>query len=162
MDTFLVLATTVVYTRYYSNPTAVLCAGNFTLFAHKEHNHGFPDFPVHHYSYFLSSTRYFLTFSWLSSIPHFFMYTRYIVPYVLEYYIFLHTWYINTWYIRTAVYLIPWYHATYFIYYLVFIMCATDVYLVAGLINRVYSGNTFARALLTPNREQTVTNRTKP
>ena len=52
----------VVYTRYYSNPTAVLCTGNITLFAHKEHNHGFPDFPIQQYSYFLLgvfSTRYF-------------------------------------------------------------------------------------------------------
>ena len=49
----------LVYTRYYSNPTAVLCStGNITLFAHKEHNHGFPDFPVQQYSYFLFSTGY--------------------------------------------------------------------------------------------------------
>ena len=61
-------------------------------------------------------------------------------PYVLEYYNFLHTWYIYTWYIRTAVYVVPCeyvvpcYHTTYDIYsqYL-FSLCATDVYLVAGM-----------------------------
>ena len=42
----------LIYTRYYSNPTDVLCTGNITLFAHKEHNHGFPDFPLQQYSYF--------------------------------------------------------------------------------------------------------------
>ena len=61
----------LVYTRYYSNTTAVLSTGNITLFAHKEHNHAFPDFPVQQYSYFLFSTRYFFIFSWLSSIPHY-------------------------------------------------------------------------------------------
>ena len=47
-----------VYTRYNLNPTAVvLCTGNVTLFANKEHNDGFPDFPVQQYSYFLFSTK---------------------------------------------------------------------------------------------------------
>ena len=47
----------LVRTRYYSNPTGVLCSGNITLFAHQEHHHGFPDFPIQQYSYFLFSTK---------------------------------------------------------------------------------------------------------
>ena len=49
--------TAVVYTRYNSNPTAVLrCTGNIALSAHK-HNHEIPDLPVQQwYSYFLFST----------------------------------------------------------------------------------------------------------
>ena len=110
----------LVYTRYYSNPTAVLCStGNITLFAHKEHNHGFPDFPVQQYSY---TSKYQVYIFYHTSIFYFlvvvkhstlFIYTRYIIPYVLEYYNFIHTWYIYTWYIRTAVYVVPWYHTTY-------------------------------------------------
>ena len=75
-----------------------------------------------------------------------------------------------------AVYVMPWYHTTYAIDYqvpylfTVCSMCATNIYLVAGMIYRAYtrgkkpgnSGNTFARTLLTPNREQTVMDHTKP
>ena len=78
----------LVYTRSNSNPTAVPCAGNITLFAHKEHNHGFPDFPVQQYSYFLISIFYQGFFILLVLVKHsaIFIYTGYIIPYVLEYY----------------------------------------------------------------------------
>ena len=39
------------------------------MFAHKDHNHGLPDFPVQQYSHFLFCTQVFFIFSWLSSIP---------------------------------------------------------------------------------------------
>ena len=97
LDMFLVLATSiyVVPIMFYSNPTTVLCTGNITLFAHKGHNHGFPDFPVQQYSYFLFSTRYFI-FYFLVVVKSstLFIYTRYIIPYVLEHCHFIHTWYI--------------------------------------------------------------------
>ena len=51
------------------------------------------------------------------------------------------------WYIRKAVYVVPWYHTTYDTYHQLLIlyvcdrripMCATDVYLAGGTINRAY------------------------
>ena len=117
----------LVYTRYYSNPTAVLCTGNITLFAHthKDHDHGFPDFPVQQYPYFHIIFYFlpavFFIFSWLSSIPHYYLF----IPGVLyrTYWnitIYTHLVHIHTWYIRTAAYVVPWYH-TYGIYYQVLI-----------------------------------------
>ena len=110
----------LLYTRYYSNPTAVLCTGNITMFARKEHNHGLPDFPVQQFSYFLLRSIFcFLPgiFYFLVVVKHstLFIYLvyQYIIPYVLEYYNFIHNWYIYTWYTRTAVYVVPWYHTTY-------------------------------------------------
>ena len=52
-----------------------------------------------------------------------------------------HLLYIYTWYIRTAVYVAPWYYTTkgvIFITWYLFRMCATDVHVVAGMINRAY------------------------
>ena len=92
----------IVYTRYYSNPAAVLCTGNITLLAHKEHIHGFPDFPVQQYSYFLFSTRCFFFSRGCQALRITYMHTRYT----------------STWYIHTAVYVVPWYHTTY-IWYLI-------------------------------------------
>ena len=63
-----------------------------------------------HVFYFLQGIFYFPVVVKHSTL---FIYTRYIIPYVLEYYNFIHTWYIYTWYIRTAVYVVPWYHTTY-------------------------------------------------
>jgi len=40
-------------------------------------------------------------------------YTKYMIPYVLEYFNFEHTRYIHTWYIRTETYVVPWYHTRY-------------------------------------------------
>ena len=59
----------LVYTRYYSNPTAVSCAGNITLFPHQEHNHGFPDFPVQQYSFSIFY-QLFCIFSWFCQAFH--------------------------------------------------------------------------------------------
>ena len=55
MDMFLVLATSIYQPGITRTQLPFLCTGNITLFAHKEHNHGFPDFPVQQYSYFLFS-----------------------------------------------------------------------------------------------------------
>ena len=108
MDTFLVLATSTRYlpgthysnptdsTRYipgthYSNPADVLCTGSTTLLAHKEPKHGCPD----------SQSTTWGTFYFLVVVKHstLFICTRYIIPYVLEYYNCIHTWYLHTPYV---------------------------------------------------------------
>ena len=68
----------LVYTMYFSNPTAVFMYRKYFVlpwFAHKEHNHGFPDFPVQQHSYFLFSTRYFY---FLVVVKHSTLFIRYI------------------------------------------------------------------------------------
>ena len=126
----------LLYTRYYSNPTAVLCTGKSTLLANKEHNHGFQDFRVQQYSYFLFSTKGIFIFSWLSSIPHY-IYQIYYTLRIGLMQKMIHNWYIYTvqqytWYpgITRRMILYLNFITTYYEY--LFSMCAADVYQVAG------------------------------
>ena len=171
----------LVYTRYYSSPTAVLCTGNITLFAHTVRSTT-TDFRISQYSsthisYFLPGIFHFLVVVKHSTL---FVYTRYstkyILPYILEYYNFIHTWYIYTWYqvytySSIRVNLVSYdVYTRYAIDYQLFIWYVCDRRIPGSWYDkpclRELSNQEMAVLLhvhfLTPNREQTVMNRTKP
>ena len=120
----------LVYTRSNSNPTAVPCAGNITLFAHKEHNHGFPDFSVQQYSYFVFSTRIFFFSCDLSGIPHYLyipgiLYRTYWNTTMYTHLVHIQVYLVYT-YSSIILYVVPWYHTTYDIYHQIF--CVRQTY----------------------------------